>query len=60
MFLKMKQVEARIALKLQNFQQKQHRLTIAEEKRTFVADYPDLLKRVITGEHVGIWLRHWK
>ena len=38
--------------KLLNFQQKNHRATIAEQTLADVADDPDSLKRVITGHEI--------
>ena len=40
---------AKIVSKLLNFEQKQHRMDIAQEMLTTFNDYPDLLKKVITG-----------
>lgn len=53
--LNMKQVAAKFVPKLLNFQQKQHRVTIAEQMLADVADDPDLLKRVITGDETWIY-----
>ena len=47
--LGMKQAAAKIVLKLLNFEQKQHRMDIAQEMLTTFNDDPDLLKNVITG-----------
>lgn len=53
--LNMKRVTAKFVLKLLNFQQKQHRVTIAEQMLVDVADNPDLFKRVITGDETWIY-----
>lgn len=51
----MKRVAAKFVPKLLNFQQKQHRVTIAEQMLADVADDPDLLKRVITGDETWVY-----
>ena len=47
--LRMKCVTAKIAPKLLNFKQKQHHMDIAQDMLTTFNEYPDLLKRAITG-----------
>ena len=47
--LGMKLVAAKIVPKLVNFEQKQCRMDIAQEKLTTFNDHPDLFKKVITG-----------
>ena len=46
--LGMRRVSAKIVLKLLNFDQKNRRMSIAQELLNDVNDDPDLLKRVIT------------
>ena len=46
----MKWATAKIALKLQNFEQKQNHMDIAQEVLTMFKDDPGLLKEVITGD----------
>ena len=48
--LGLKREEAKFVPKLQNFDQKTRRMTIAQEMLNDVNDDPDLLKRVITGD----------
>ena len=48
--LGMKGTAAKIVSKLLNFEQKQRRLDIAQEMLTTFNDYPDLFKKVITGD----------
>ena len=48
--LGIKHAAAKIFPKLQNFEQKQWCLDIAQEMLTTFNDDPDLLKRVITGD----------
>ena len=51
----MKRVAAKFVPKLLNFQQQKHRATIAEQMLADVADDPDLLKRVITGDETWVY-----
>lgn len=53
--LNMKRVAAKFVPKLLNFQQKQHRVTIAQQMLSDIADNPDLLKRVITGDETWVY-----
>ena len=46
----MKRATAKIVAKLLKFEQKQHRLDIAQEMLTTCNDDPDLLKKFITGD----------
>ena len=48
--LGLKRVAAKFVPKMLNFDQKTHRMTIAQEILNDVNDDPDLLKRVITGD----------
>ena len=48
--LGMKRTAAKFVPKLLNFEQKQRRMDIAQEMLTTFYDYPDLLKKFITGD----------
>ena len=52
--LGMTRVAAKVVPKLLNFDQKQHRISIAQEILDSVRDDPNLLQRVITGDE--LWL----
>ena len=51
----MKHATAKIAPKLQNFEQKQHRMDIAQEMLKTFKDDPGLLKNVITGDEAWVY-----
>jgi len=51
--LGMKRVAAKFVPKLLNFDQKNCRMSIAQE---LLNDDPDLLKRIITGDETWVWL----
>ena len=53
--LDMKRVAEKFVPKVLNFQHEQHRVTIAEQMLADVADDPDLLKRVITGDETWVY-----
>ena len=53
--LGLKRLAAKFVPKLLNFDQKTHRMTIAQEMLNDVNDDPDLLKRVITGEESWVF-----
>ena len=46
----MKRAAAKIVPKLLNFEQKQHRMDIAQEMLTMFYDDPELLKKIITSD----------
>ena len=51
----MKRAAAKIVLKLENFEQNQCRMDIAEEMFTTFTDDPDLLKKVITDDESWVY-----
>ena len=51
----MKRAAAKSIPKLQNFQQKQRRMNIAQEMLTPFHDDPELLKKVITGDESWVY-----
>ena len=51
----MKRAAAKIVPKLLNFEQKQHRMDIAQEMLTTFNNDPDLLKRVITTDESWVY-----
>ena len=51
----MKRATAKIVLKLLNFEQKQHRLYIAQAMLATFNDDPDLVKKVITGDESWVY-----
>ncbi|XP_014216691.1 putative uncharacterized protein FLJ37770 [Copidosoma floridanum] len=51
----MKRAAAKIVLKLLNFEQKQHRIDIAQKLLNNVNDDPDFLKKVITGDKSWVY-----
>ena len=51
----MKHAAANIVLKLLNFEQKQHRMNIAQEMLMTFNDDSDLLKKVITGAESRVY-----
>ena len=51
----MRRVSAKIVPKLLNFDQKNRRMSIAQELLNDVNDDPDLLKRVITGDESWVY-----
>ncbi|XP_014480045.1 PREDICTED: uncharacterized protein LOC106747216 [Dinoponera quadriceps] len=53
--LGMTRVSAKFVPKLLNFDQKQHRMNIAQDMLNDVNDDPDLLKRVITGDESWVY-----
>jgi len=53
--LGMTRVSAKFVPKLLNFDQKQHRINIAQDMLNDVNDDPDLLKRVITGDETWVY-----
>lgn len=53
--LGMRRVSAKFVLKLLNFDQKNRRMSIAQELLNDVNDDPDLLKRVITGDESWVY-----
>lgn len=53
--LGMARVSAKFVPKLLNFDQKQHRINIAQDMLNDVNDDPDLLKRVITGDESWVY-----
>ncbi|XP_029167437.1 protein GVQW3-like [Nylanderia fulva] len=53
--LGMTRVAAKFVPKLLNFDQKQHRINIAQEMLDSVRDYPNLLQRVITGDESWVY-----
>ena len=53
--LGMKRVAAKFVPKLLNFDQKQHRMNIAQELLNEVNDDPELIKRVITGDETWVY-----
>ena len=53
--LRMTRVAAKFVPKLLNFDQKQHRINIAQEILDFVRDDPNLLQRVITGDESWVY-----
>ena len=53
--LGMKRAAPKIAPKLLNFEQKQHRMDIAQEMLTTFNDNPDLLKKVITRDESWVY-----
>ena len=53
--LGMKRVAAKFVPKLLNFEQKQRRISIAQELLNDVNDDPGLLKRVITGDETWVY-----
>ena len=46
----MKRSAAKIVSKLQNFEQQQRRMDIAQEMLTMFSDDPDMLKKLATGD----------
>ena len=52
----MKRAATKIVPKLVNFEQKQHRMDIAQEILTMFNGDPDLLKKVVTSDVCGVWL----
>ncbi|UYV61688.1 hypothetical protein LAZ67_1005921 [Cordylochernes scorpioides] len=52
--LGMRRVAAKFVPKLLNFNQKQHRMNIANEMLDSVRDDPNLLQRIITGDKAGV------
>ncbi|KAK9870030.1 hypothetical protein WA026_006125 [Henosepilachna vigintioctopunctata] len=53
--LDMKLVAAKFVPKLLNFEQRQYRVSIAQELLNDVNDYPDLLTKIITGDETWIY-----
>ena len=51
----MKWVAAKFVPKLLNFDQKQHRMNIAQELLNEVNDDPELIKRVITSDETWVY-----
>ena len=51
----MKHAPANIVSKLLNFEQKQHRMNIAQEMLTTFNDDSDLLKKIITSDESGVY-----
>ena len=51
----MKRAAAKIVQKLLNFEQKQRRMDIVWEMLTTFKDYPDLLKKLITGDESRVY-----